>query len=603
VRRSLVAVTLLTALAVIACTPRPRSFAGNTEGGAAKPGARERRVLEIDLAAGAPEALSGGLFQLPASRTYTGLVRALEDGLGKDTTAAVLVRFGGVSLDLAQAQEVSDLLGRYGKKGVPVVCHAENLSNATAALVLAGCSRRWLGAAGEAETVGIAAQVVYLRGLLDKLKVQADFLHVGRFKSGPEPLTHEGPSPEARESLEVALRSIRAGWLSPLEKASASAREALETGPFSPLEAKARGLVDEIGYESDAISDAKRRAKVDALEVAYGPKASAGGGLDIAEIVRVIAGGDEGAGSKPHVVVVPAQGAITTEAGGAFSSGGITSNAMVKTLRKLARNDAAKAIVIRIDSPGGSPLASDLIWHELMEIRKKKPVIASVGGMAASGGYYIAVGAQRIFAEPSSIVGSIGVFGGKMVLGPALREVGVNSVTFAASTAPGAAERATYLSPMEPWDDATRERVRAVMQGIYDLFVQRVAEGRKIPVERVLASAEGRIWSGVQGKERGLVDEIGGLAEAVRAAKKLAGLADDAPTVVSGAAEGLLEMLTLEEGADETRVAAALQRLDARRTLSLEALPEDLRPFAAALGPLLMGETIVAALPFAITVR
>jgi protease-4 len=189
------------------------------------------------------------------------------------------------------------------------------------------------------------------------------------------------------------------------------------------------------------------------------------------------------------------------------------------------------------------------------------------------------------------------------VVGTALREVGVNSVTFPASPAPGAGERAAYLSPMQPWDDATRERVRALMQGIYDLFVARVAEGRKMSAPRVLESAEGRIWSGPQGKERGLVDEIGGLSDAIRAAKKLAGLDAKAPITVEGAAEGLLEMLTLEEGADETRVAAALARLDARRTVSLEVLPEELRPFAASLGPLLAGETVVAALPFAITLR
>jgi protease-4 len=593
---------LLAAGALVACKPRPRTV-GSAEDASTKPSAGEKRVLEVDLGAGAPEVLSGGLFRLPASRTYAGLVRALEQGLASDTTAGVLVRFGAVALDLAQAQELSGLLAAHAKKGVPVVCHAEGLSNATAALMLRGCTRRWLGAAGEAETVGIAAQVVYLRGLLDKLKVEVDFLHVGRFKSGPEPLTHEGPSQEARESLESALGSIRAGWLELAEKAGPGAKEALESGPFSPEEAKKRGLVDAVGYESDALADVKRRAKVDALEVVYGPRSGGGPNLDVTEIVRVLAGADDSAGRRPHVVVVPMQGAISTQAGGVLSSDGITSNAMVKTLRKLAKNDAVKAVVIRIDSPGGSPLASDLIWHELMELRKKKTVIASVGGMAASGGYYIAAGAQRIFAEPGSIVGSIGVFGGKLVLGPALKEVGVNAFTFAANPTPGAGERAAYLSPLVPWSDPMRERVRTLMQSIYDLFVARVAEGRKMPADKVLASAEGRIWSGTQGLSRGLVDELGGLGAAVEAAKKLAGLDAKAPVTVSGAAEGFLEMLALDEGADEAKVAAALARLDARRGVLLDALPAELRPFAAALGPLLAGETVVAAMPFAVTVR
>jgi protease-4 len=141
------------------------------------------------------------------------------------------------------------------------------------------------------------------------------------------------------------------------------------------------------------------------------------------------------------------------------------------------------------------------------------------------------------------------------------------------------------------------------MQSIYDLFIARVAAGRKMPADKVLVSAEGRIWSGPQGLERGLVDELGGLGAAVAAAKKLAGLDAKAPVTVAGAAEGFLEMLALGEGADEAKVTAALMRLDARRSLLLDALPAELRPFAAALGPLLAGEAVVAALPFAVTVR
>jgi protease-4 len=141
------------------------------------------------------------------------------------------------------------------------------------------------------------------------------------------------------------------------------------------------------------------------------------------------------------------------------------------------------------------------------------------------------------------------------------------------------------------------------MQGIYDLFVARVAEGRKMPADKVLASAEGRIWSGPQGLERGLVDELGGLGAAVTAAKKIAKLDPKAPVTVAGTAESFLEMLSLGEGADEAKVAAALATLHARRSLLLDGLPAELRPFAASLGPLLAGETVVAALPFAVTLR
>jgi len=598
VRRALLAVAL--GASVVACHARSRSTSQGSGDTSSAPSFGENRVLEIDLTGGAPEVSSGGLFRLPATRTYTGLVRSLERSLDEKTSAGVFLRLGGQNVDLAQAQELGAMLGEFAKKKIPVVCHADGLSNATAALFLKGCTRRWLSPAGEAETVGIAAQVVYLKGLLDKLKIQVDFLHVGKYKSGPEPLTNDGPSPEAREALETTLASLRDGWLSLTPTAT---REALEQGPYSPEEAKAKGLVDALGYETEALAEAKKLAQSDATQAVFGPKSGAGKSSDFADIVRMIAGGDDGVGDRPHVAVVPAQGAISTEAGGPFESGGISSRAMVKTLRRLAKDDAVKAVVVRIDSPGGSPLASDLIWHELIELRKAKPVVASVGGMAASGGYYIACGAQRIFAEPSSIVGSIGVFGGKVVFGPALHELGMNSVTFPASRAPGAGERAAYLSPLIPWDDPTRERVRALMQAIYDLFIQRVAAGRKMPEDKVRVSAEGRIWSGPQGLERGLVDEIGGLQQALAAARKLAGLAPNTPATVEGASEGLLDLLSLDAEADEARIAEAIGRLEARRLLALDALPEELRPFAASLGPLLAGETVVAALPFALTIR
>jgi protease-4 len=593
------AFTLLASFA-FACEPRARTL-GSGGSGNPTPSLGERRVLEFDLRGGAPEALEGGLFQLPATRSYTGLVRALERGLEEDTTASVFVRLGEQTLELAQAQEVGALLTRYAKKGIPVVCHADGLSNATAALVSQGCTRRFLSPAGGLETVGLAAQVVYLRGILDRLKIEADFLHVGRFKSGPEPLTHEGPSPEARESLEVTLASLRKSWL---EQVRPELRGALEQGPFTPNEAKTQKLVDTLGYELDALAEAKKLGKVDVASTAFGASASASDTPDVAEILRMIAGASESVSDRPHVAVIPAQGAISTQSnGGAFSSGGITSKALVKTLRRLSNDDSVKAVVLRIDSPGGSPLASDLIWHEVMELRKKKPVVASVGGMAASGGYYIACAAQRIFAEPSSIVGSIGVFGGKIVIGPALGEIGVNSVTFPASPEPGAAARAAYLSPLTRWDDPTRKRMQTMMDGIYELFIARVAEGRKVADDKVRPHAEGRIWSGTQGLERGLVDELGGLSQALASARKLAKLDEDVPVTVEGGAEGLLEMLLLGEDAGEAQVIAALKKLDARRALTLEAVPEELRPFAAALGPLLAGETVLTAMPFALTVR
>ena len=224
--------------------------------------------------------------------------------------------------------------------------------------------------------------------------------------------------------------------------------------------------------------------------------------------------------------------------------------------------------------------------------------------MAASGGFYIASGAQKIYAEPASIVGSIGVFGGKLVVNETIKEYGLTSITFPASPAPGAAERAGYLSPFVPWNDEMRGRMRAVMQSIYDLFIARVAEGRHMDKEKVLLNAEGRIWSGPQGLERGLVDQIGGLQDAIVEARKLGKVAPDSIVSVEGAAEGLLDMLSLgDDDADSSHIEAAILRYESRKSILLDAIPLELRPFAASLAPLFMGESVVAALPYAITVK
>jgi protease-4 len=303
------------------------------------------------------------------------------------------------------------------------------------------------------------------------------------------------------------------------------------------------------------------------------------------------------------VVVLTTSGGISMRSDSPFGGGGdgIAAEPLSKTLRRLREDDDVKAVVLRIDSPGGSALASDLIWHDLMELREKKPLIASLAEMAASGGYYMACAATRILAERTTIVGSIGVVGGKIVIGDALGELGVTGVTFTASDEPGAAARAGYLSPLTPWDDATRESVRAQMQAIYDLFLARVSQGRALPIEHVRSVAEGRIWSGVQGLEHKLIDEYGGLSEAIAVAKREAKLPEDAPVKIEGSAESLLEMLNIDSDSppDEGAIRAALARLRAAGPTPLDGVAEPLRSHVMALAPLIGRERVLTVAPFA----
>jgi protease-4 len=585
----------------LACSARPRR---SQDSSAPEPGPKDRRLVEFDLSAGFPETSPSALLQMPATRSYTGLVRALERAHDDPLTAGVLVRLGPQVVDYARAEELGELLGRFRKKNLSVVCHAHGFTNASAYLVARGCSRVWLSAAGSVDSVGIAAELVHLKGLLDRLKIDVQFLAIGKYKSGAESLTRETPSENSREALTSTLGSIRTTWLEGAEsgRPGKALEQKLEQGPYTPDEAKNLGIIDAVGFESEARADAKRLAKTALTSQAFGPASNKGDGFDLGALIRLLSGADNESEGKPRIAVVPAEGAIGMSAGGPLAASGITAQSLNRTLKRLAADDSVKAVVLRVDSPGGSPLASDLIWHELMELRKKKPVVASIGSMAASGGYYIACAAQRVVAERTSIIGSIGVFGGKVVVGPALREFGVNAVAISANPEPSAAARATYLSPFSHWDDATRERVRVHMQGIYDLFVARVAEARKLPNEVVRDHAEGRIWSGAQGRDRGLVDELGGLATALDAARKLAGLGRDAIVSVEGAREGLLDLLLVGDDASAAQIAAAVSRFQQDHALLAE-LPPELRANAAALAPLFHGETVVAALPFAFALK
>ena len=595
---------LLPALLLVACNARPR----HTEAGKSHdaPKADEPRLVELDLSAGAPESSDGSaLFRTPAAQTYTGLVRLIGRTATDDKVRGLFVRLGEASFNLAESEELSRLLAKLrGKK--PVVCHAHTLNNSSALLTARGCSRVWLSPAGDVLTIGIAAQMLYFHGIFSKLKVDVDFLHMGKFKSGAEPMTREGPSEEARASLVETLAAIRGAWLEESNefKKSDALLNALEHGPWSAGEALERGLIDEIGFDGEALEAAKKAAKVSAVEASFGPRAKGGGGFGIGDLLRVLSGSSGSGDGQPHIAVVPAEGAITMEAGGPLQRGGITARALGKTLRRMQKDDSVKAVVLRIDSPGGSPLASDLLWHEMMELRKKKPIIVSVGNMAASGGYYIACAGHSIFAERTSIVGSIGVFGGKVNVAPALEEFGVHAETFAASPEPGAGQRAAFNSPLTAWDDATRERVRAQMQGIYDLFIARVAHGRKLGVEQVRASAEGHIWSGDQGRERGLVDEIGGLSEALAAARKAAHLEADAPVTVEGGKDSLLDSLLVSDDASDADAVAAFNRLSAApASRLLSEVPVELRTFVSGFAPLAEREHVTAALPYGLLIR
>jgi protease-4 len=535
--------TLLVGAALLAsgCRGRPRSWDVPMETEQPREGAAVN--LEFDLGAGAPETAKGGLLNIPSKYTFDNLVAALHLAERRQQVKGILVAFGTGSIGWARAHELGDALALFRKRGVPVTCHADAWDNSSYAAAARGCDVIAMSPGGEVEATGPAATLPYARELLeDKLKAQVDILQVGKFKGAAEPLTRDGPSEEYRKSIDQALSAVSRSYHKALAERGVEAL--VGTGPYMGQEAIDKKLVDVLEDRRAARASLKKRGGDAPIDLVFGPGTEGAPKLGLVEIVKLLAQGPHDASSRPHVRLVRLHGEIALGAEGGLLGGssGIVVRKLVERMRTIAQDDRAKVVVLRIDSPGGSALGSDLAWLAVKELRDKKPVVISVGEMAASGGYYIASAGSRIFAEPESIVGSIGVVGGKIAFGGTLAMVGVHTASF------GDPRAARLSSLTEPWDAATRTRLLEAMKAIYSLFLDRIAEGRGRKREDFEGATEGRVFGGDQAKELGLIDEIGGLGEALVYAKKAGGLEEGAPVVVDEAA-GFFELLSGDDEA------------------------------------------------------
>ena len=599
-RAAAVVVAALT-LPLVACEGRAPSTATRTPGITTK---GDATLAIVDLSAGAPELETRGVFPLATRRTsFSEAILELDAVLDDAEVKGVFVRFGAARFGLARAHELGRSLRRIAESGRQVHCHGDVFNNASLAVAGEGCTRIALAPPGGVDANGIAAEIAYYRKLLaDELRITLDVLQVGKYKGAEEPFTRDGPSEEARTSLLGTLSDLRSVW----HEAVAAKRPqllkgkvpALEDGPYAAGEALERGLVDAIAYADEAREDARKAVGATRDDVRFGAR-SGDKADDLSEVFKAVGVTDS---TTAPIAIVRAEGAITSGGSdGPFdTSSGIRERELSRLIGRLEKSESTKAVVLRIDSPGGSALASDLLWHALMKLRAKKPVVVSIGDMAASGGYYLACTGTKVVAEPTSIIGSIGVVGGKMTFGAAAERWGIHHEVFPASPHPGAASRAAMESILEPWDAATRARVFGTMSAIYGLFLDRVAAGRGLAVHEIAPSAEGRIFSGRQALSRRLVDELGGLHEAIRLARELAHLAPDAEVAFPETRQGLLQLLEGLDTATGSRSGAAMTIESLRawspvRAAALEAL--------GPLAPLATGERTVVAVPFRLEVR
>jgi protease IV len=380
---------------------------------------------------------------------------------------------------------------------------------------------------------GVRAEVMFYKGLLDKLGLEFDALQMGKYKGAAEPMTRTSMSGPLRESMEAIVddtyEDIVATLSTDRKLKDYQVKSLIDQGLFTAAAAKKAGLVDVVAY-TDEFEDSLRAKLGKNLEIVTNYKrkpvdtdiSGVGGLMKLMELMSGSQRTTEKSGSGKRIAIVYAVGPIVEghSTSDLFGESSVGSTTLVEALRKASDDPKVVAVVLRIDSPGGSATASDLIWRET--VRMKKPLIASMGDVAGSGGYYIAMSAKRIIAEPGTITGSIGVIGGKLVTKGLFDKVGLSTEVISRGKQAGA------LASDKPFTPEEREAWTELLKETYGQFVGKAAEGRKMPVAKLEALAQGRVYTGRMAKKNGLIDEIGTLRDAITAAKKAAGLSADA---------------------------------------------------------------------------
>lgn len=477
-------------------------------------------VLQLDLRRGLSDQDPNNPFAFLGGRTLSvvSIAQTLHRAERDPHVKGLLIRLPEGGMAPAAADEIRLAVKAFRAAGKPVLAHSQGIyaSGVTTATYMLGSSSGdfWMQPGAALQSTGIATDETFFKRFFDKWKIHADYQQRYEYKNAVNPFLYSDFTP--------AHRDAELGWLTSVytsEVAAAAAdrrqtpaqlRATLESGPYGAEEAKARGLIDQIGQVEQAEKAIRARA----------------GGAELVDFATYKSSSSSTSLSGPTIAVIGAEGDITTgtSKGSGFSeNAGIYSDDIAKAFREAIEDKDVKAILFRISSPGGSDTASEQILAGVRAAKAAgKPVVVSMGTYAASGGYWVSSQATKIIAEPTTLTGSIGVFGGKFALADALGGFGIDQRGIGVG-----GEFAGAFTSGQPFTPAQRAQVSAWMDKIYAGFVQRVAEGRRLPVQRVQEIARGRVWTGAQAKELGLVDGLGGFYDAVRETKGLIGLKPD----------------------------------------------------------------------------
>ena len=541
---------------------------------AAFPGRRPQTLLELDLTEPlvAPEA-DDPLARLRARsrRLLRPTLRALHEAAEDRHVVGLIAKVGGM-WPWATMQELRRGVQAFGASGKPTLAWVETFgelgSRGMAAYVLATAfGELWLQPGGEVGLLGVGIEQTFVRGTLDRLGIEPQFEQRYEYKNAADVLVRKEFTAAHREALERLSESVFSDAVDTIADARGlthdQVRELINTGPRTAPEAQAAGLVDRLGYRDQAY-EAMRTRTDRKPELLF---------ADRWRPRRKIAPPPH---RRDHVAVVDVRGGIAT---GRTRRGPMGRQAGSDTvsaqLRAAHDNDRARAVVMRVESPGGSAVASEVIWREVFRLREAgKPVVVSMGDVAASGGYYISCPAEVIVALSATLTGSIGVLGGKLVVDNLLERLGVSTGTVQQGA------HALMYSARRGFSEDERARFAATVDAIYHDFVGKVAEGRRRPVADIEAVARGRVWTGRDALEAGLVDELGGLRDAVRIARERAKLPEDAP-VLGAIRIPPLARLSRPRNSEDPRTWASAGWLG---SLTSSGRMKDLTDVAAALG-------------------
>lgn len=494
----------------------------------------------------------------PGARGHVRLLRKLAR-LGRDPTVKgiALVLKAEPASSTAHAEELADAFTALRAKGIKILCHLED-GGGRGLLACSAADRILVHPAGGLRFAGLRSQTMYFGEALHKIGIEPDFIRIKEHKSAPEAFVRDGPTPVASKDQDEFLAAIESVYLDRISRGRRLPRDVVKAniakGPFVADEAIAAGFIDGKAFDDELNRHLRKEiGKVVRIEEDEPPQTA-----------------PESFGRKPHIAVVYLDGDIVDGRSqklpllGTRLAGSYT---LRDTLEKVKNDPSVKGVVFRIESPGGSSLASDVIWREAELLSKVKPVVVSMGSVAASGGYYAAAFGAPIYANASTVTGSIGIFYGKADVSPLLAKLGIHVVT--KKTAPKADAESLYRG----FTDEERVELGKKVAQFYAVFLDRVARGRGWTIEKVDAVGHGKVWTGAQAKGVGLVDHVGGFDAAMEAVRLRAGLPPDCAVVeLPGEKSGLLDLVLDAFGVSENVPQVA-------------ALPKALAPYADALAP------------------